>query len=240
MHTAFQFQPRRSRVSALLATTLLTTFAAPALAQVTATAAEQTGYDDIIVTGSQIARSGFDTPTPVTVIGVADFERVAAPNIADALNQLPALKASATPSSSTNLSKIAGANYMDLRGLTYLRTLTLVDGKRYIPASPEGVINVNTIPQAAISSVEVVTGGASAVYGSDAVAGVVNFKLDDKLQGLRGNAQFGISDYGDRENYLASVAAGTKFGGGRGHVLVGAEYAKSKGVPRVGSRPWGD
>lgn len=239
---AFLTQEGRSRAPALLASTLLTAIVAPsaALAQQSASAAAETGYDDIIVTGSQIARSGFDTPTPVTVIGTADFERVAAPNIADALNQLPALKASATPSSSTNLSKIAGANYMDLRGLTYLRTLTLLDGKRYMPASPEGVINVNTIPQAAIGSVEVVTGGASAVYGSDAVAGVVNFKLDDALKGMRANAQFGISDYGDRENYLASIAAGTKFGGGRGHILIGAEYAKSKGVPRVGSRPWGD
>lgn len=234
---------RRPRVAGLLASTLLTAAFAPSVGWAQSSeqsaAAAPAAYEDIVVTGSQIARSGFDTPTPVTVFGVADFERVAAPNIADALNQLPALKASATPSSSTNLSKIAGANYMDLRGLTYLRTLTLLDGKRYMPASPEGVINVNTIPQAAISSVEVVTGGASAVYGSDAVAGVVNFKLDDKLQGLRSNAQFGISDYGDRENYLASLAAGTKFAGGRGHVLFGAEYAKSKGVPRVGSRPWG-
>lgn len=234
-----------NHVSALLATTLLTAAFAPsaAFAQTAspaAVAAVPPSNEDIIVTGSQIARTGFDTPTPVTVIGIADFERVAAPNIADTLNQLPALKASATPQSSTNLSKIAGANFLDLRGLTYLRTLVLVDGKRYMPSSPEGVINVNNIPQAAIGAVEVVTGGASAVYGSDAVAGVVNFKLDDTLDGVRSNAQFGISKYGDRENWLGSIAVGKNFASGRGHVLFAGDYAKSKGIPRVGSRPWGN
>jgi len=201
-------------------------------------AAEVEQGEDIIVTGSQIARTGFDTPTPVTVVSVADFERVSAPNIADALNQLPALKPSVTPSATTNLSKLAGANYLDLRGLGYLRTLTLIDGKRYVPSSPEGVVNINIIPQAVIGSVEVVTGGASAAYGSDAVAGVVNFRLDHKLQGVRGSAQYGLSDFGDRKNYLGSIAYGTKFGDGRGHLLVGAEIAESKGIKRVSSRPW--
>ena len=198
------------------------------------------GTEDIIVTGSQIARSGFDTPTPVTVLSVADFERVGAPNIADALNQLPALKPSITPSATTNLSKLAGANYLDLRGLGYLRTLTLIDGKRYVPSSPEGVVNVNVIPQSVIGSVEVVTGGASAAYGSDAVAGVVNFRLDHKLQGVRGSVQYGVSDFGDHKNYLGSVAYGTKFGDDRGHLLLGAEMAENKGISRVSRRPWAD
>ena len=201
---------------------------------------QDAAQDDIIVTGSQIARSGFDTPTPVTVVGIADFERVSAPNIADALNQLPALKASVTPEATTNLSKLSAGNYLDLRGLTYLRTLTLIDGKRPTPSSPEGVVNINTIPQSVIAGAEVVTGGASAAYGSDAVAGVVNFKIDHKLQGVRSNAQYGISDYGDNKSYLASFAAGTRFGAGRGHVILGAEIAGSKGILDYGSRDWGD
>lgn len=195
---------------------------------------------EVIVTGSQIARTGFDTPTPVTVVGIADLERVAAPNIADALNQYPALKPSVTPEASTNLSKLSSGNYLDLRGLTYLRTLTLLDGKRPTPSSPEGVVNVNNIPQAVIAGAEVVTGGASAAYGSDAVAGVVNFKIDHKLQGVRGNAQYGISDYGDNKSYLGSIAAGTKFAQGRGHIIVGGEIASSKGILDYGSREWGD
>lgn len=195
--------------------------------------------EEVIVTGSQIRR-GFDTPTPVTVIGTQDFARVAAPNIADALNQLPALKPSVTPQATTNLSKLAGGNFLDLRGLSYLRTLTLVDGRRYVPSTPEGVLNINIIPQAVVGTVEVVTGGASAVYGSDAVAGVVNFKLDHRLQGIRGSAQYGVSDYGDRKNYLFSVAAGTRFAQDRGHILIGAEHARNRGIPRVGSRGWGN
>lgn len=230
--------------ASLLVTTILAGLALPAAAQAQrasgAAAGDAAQPEDIIVTGSQIARTGFDTATPVTVVGVADFQRVATPNIADTLNQLPALKASATPQSSTNLSKIAGGNFLDLRGLTYLRTLVLVDGKRFMPGSPEGVINVNNIPQAAIGSVEVVTGGASAVYGSDAVAGVVNFKLDDRLDGVRSNAQFGVSDYGDRQNWLFSAAIGKRFADDRGHVLIAGDYGKSGGVPRVGSRPWGN
>jgi iron complex outermembrane receptor protein len=194
----------------------------------------------IIVTGSQIARTGFDTPTPVTVVSTEDLDRVAAPNIADALNQFPALKPSVTPEATTNLSKLSGGNYLDLRGLTYLRTLTLIDGKRPTPASPEGVVNINNIPQAVIGGAEIVTGGASAAYGSDAVAGVVNFKVDHKLEGVRGNAQYGISDYGDNKSYLASVAAGMKFADGRGHVIVGGEVAGSKGILDYGSREWGD
>jgi iron complex outermembrane recepter protein len=195
---------------------------------------------EVIVTGSQIARTGFDTPTPVTVVGIADLDRVAAPNIADALNQYPALKPSVTPEASTNLSKLSSGNYLDLRGLTYLRTLTLLDGKRPTPSSPEGVVNVNNIPQAVISGAEVVTGGASAAYGSDAVAGVVNFKIDHKLEGVRGNAQYGISDYGDNKSYLGSIAAGTKFAQGRGHIIVGGEIAGSKGILNYGAREWGD
>ncbi len=231
---------RLSRSLMLLAAGAALSVSGQAFAQ-TAAAAETEQAPDIIVTGSQIARSGFDTPTPVTVVSTADFERVGAPNIADALNQLPALKPSVTPEATTNLSKLSGGNYLDLRGLTYLRTLTLLDGKRPTPSSPEGVVNINNIAQSVISGAEVVTGGASAAYGSDAVAGVVNFKIDHKLQGIRGNAQYGISDYGDNKSYLASFAAGTRFGDGRGHIIIGGEIAGSKGIPNYAGRgAWGD
>ncbi|WP_419816581.1 TonB-dependent receptor plug domain-containing protein [Glacieibacterium sp.] len=194
--------------------------------------------EDIVVTGSQVSRPGFLSPTPITNIDAADLARVGAPNIAEALNQLPALKPSVTPSSVANLSKLAGGNYLDLRGLTYLRTLTLIDGKRYVPASPEGVVNTNLIPQALIGGVDVVTGGASAAYGSDAVAGVVNFKLDSKLEGLRGSIQGGITDHNDHRNYLASIAFGTSFADGRGHLLIGGEAAQSSGIGDGYSRKW--
>ncbi|MES2495964.1 MAG: TonB-dependent receptor [Pseudomonadota bacterium] len=193
---------------------------------------------EIVVTGSQIKREGFVSPTPVTGVNSADLARVGAPNIADALNQLPALKPSVTPSSVGNLSKLAGGNYLDLRGLTYLRTLTLIDGKRYVPGNPEGAINTNLIPQALISAVDVVTGGASAAYGSDAVAGVVNLKLDNKLDGLKGSLQGGITDHNDSRNYLASGAFGKFFAEGRGHILIGAEFAQNSGIADANRRKW--
>jgi len=196
------------------------------------------GSDEIIVTGSQIQREGFVSATPITGVDSSDLARVSAPNIAEALNQLPALKPSVTPTSVGNLSKLAGGNYLDLRGLTYLRTLTLIDGKRYVPGNPEGAINTNLIPQALISSVDVVTGGASAAYGSDAVAGVVNLKLDDKLDGVRGSLQGGITDHNDSRNYLASVAFGKPFAEGRGHILLGAEFAQNSGIADASQRKW--
>ncbi|KAI1690831.1 tonB-dependent receptor plug domain-containing protein [Ditylenchus destructor] len=190
--------------------------------------------EEVIVTGSQIARSGFDTPTPVTVVGTEDFERVAAPNVADALNQYPALKPSVTPEASPNLSKLSSGNYLPLRGLTYLRTLTLVDGKRPTPSPPEGVVNVNNIPQAVISGAEVVTGGPLSRFmvRTPSRGGSIS-RSPPKLEGVRGNAQYGISNYGDNKSYLASAAGGTKFAGGRGHIIVGAKRGAEQRHPRL-------
>ena len=213
-------------------------FAAPAPAADPAPAAEDQ-TTEIVVTGSQVSRAGFTSPTPVTSLTPADLAKVAAPNIADALNQLPALKPSITPSSVTNLSVVSGGNFLDLRGLAYLRTLTLIDGKRYTPTTVTGAININLVPQALIGSADVVTGGASAAYGSDAVAGVVNLKIDDKLEGLRGSVQGGITDHNDNRNYLASFAYGKSFAGGRGKILIGAEIAQNGGVDTLGDRAWG-
>jgi outer membrane receptor protein involved in Fe transport len=210
---------------------------APAFAQMAA--ADEAPTAEIVVTGSQVSRAGFSSPTPITSLTPADLAKVGAPNIADALNQLPALKPSLTPSSATNLSVVAGGNYLDLRGLTYLRTLTLIDGKRYTPTTVTGAVNINLVPQALIGSADVVTGGASAAYGSDAVAGVVNLKLDNKLEGLRGSFQGGITDHNDNRNYLGSAAFGKSFAEGRGKILIGAEIAQNSGIAKMGDRAWG-
>lgn len=226
----------------LCATTgLVALWAAPSQAQEAAAdvqQAEDTG--EIIVTGSRIQRSGFTAPTPTTNISSEDLERIAAPNIADALNQLPALRASLTPSTSTNLSTALGGNFLDLRGMGFLRTLTLIDGKRYVPTTTTGGLNINTIPQALIAGTDVVTGGASAAYGSDAVAGVVNLRLNKELEGLKGSLQGGITDHNDHRNFLASAAFGARFGGGRGHILLGAEAAHNSGVDKMSDRSWGN
>lgn len=193
---------------------------------------------DIVVTGSLLGRGGFNTPTPVTSLGTAEIQRIAAPNIADAINQLPAVRASLTPASTVNLGSLAGGNFIDLRGMGYQRTQILIDGRRYVPTTPSGGVSISTIPQALIRGVDVVTGGASATYGSDAVAGVVNLLIDNKFDGIKGSLQGGITDHDDYRNFLLSVAVGTAISD-RLHLTVAGEASQNSGIDFIGSRGWG-
>ncbi len=195
---------------------------------------------DVVVTGSRVARSGFQAPTPLTVLSRTEIENQSpSNNIADFVNQQPALAGSTKPANSRlNLSSgQAGINALNLRNLGEVRTLVLVDGHRSVGSTITGLVDVNTIPQGLVKSVEVVTGGASAAYGSDAVAGVVNFILDKKFQGFRITADNGITQYGDGHNYSASLTAGTSFADGRGHIEVEGEYAHRDGIFQV-DRDW--
>jgi outer membrane receptor protein involved in Fe transport len=200
---------------------------------------------DIIVTGSRIAKSGYSAPTPVTVLGTADIERQAITNIGDLLNTMPSFRAQSTPATTAIFISNAGANLADLRGLGANRTLVLVDGRRFVAGtvgggsfSPSGVTDLNAIPTVLVSRSEVVTGGASAAYGSDAVAGVVNLILDTKFEGVKGSIQQGFSERGDNNEIYGTLAFGTGFGGGRGHFIIGGEYSKSKGVGDCYTRSW--
>lgn len=216
--------------------------AGPALAQQSATTGEPAGPEDmIVVTGSRIARTGFDAPTPVSVITGAEIAAEAPANIADFVNTLPSVRGSSTSANSSgSLSNgLAGIASVNLRALGPIRTLVLFDGQRSVASAANGVVDVNTIPQMLVERVEVVTGGASSAYGSDAVSGVVNFILDKKLQGLRANYEHGVTTYGDGVNDKISLAAGHRFGDDRGHVLVGGEYFKQKGTFSI-DRPWAD
>ena len=157
--------------------------------------------ESIVVTGSRITSSGFTAPTPVTVVGADEIQRKGATNIADVLNQLPSFRAQSTPATTAIFINNAGANLADLRGLGANRTLVLVDGRRFVAGttsgggfSPSDSVDLNMIPTSLIQRTEVVTGGASANYGSDAVAGVVNLILDTDFTGIRGTAQKGVSD----------------------------------------------
>lgn len=193
---------------------------------------------EIVVTGSRIARSGADAPTPVTIIGAERLERLGVTNVGEALNQVPAFRPSVTPSTNGLNAASAGARLADLRGLGPLRTLVLVNGRRFTPSTAQGTTDLNMIPAVLIDRVEVVTGGASAAYGSDAVAGVVNLILNTRLQGLRGNVQYGESDAGDDRDYLVSLAAGTELFGGAAHIVVGGEYNENDGVGDCLDRAW--
>lgn len=195
---------------------------------------------EIVVTGSRIVRDGYDAPTPTTVISAEDIEARAPVNIADYVNQLPQLIGSTSPratlqSSNTNT---GSANILNMRGLGSTRTLVLLDGHRVVAGTSNNGVDVNLLPLNLIERVDVVTGGASAAYGSDAVAGVTNFILDTDFTGLKGSAQFGITDEGDGQTWNGNLAFGTGFAGGRGHILLSIAGLKQNGIDSVISRSW--
>lgn len=187
---------------------------------------------DIIVTGSRTITDGANAPTPVTVVSSEQLTTAAPGNLAEAVGQLPAFrgstKASSAGSAGTTLG--AAANLLSLRALSPFRTLILLDGRRIVPTQMTGAVDANMIPQGLLKRVDVVTGGASAAYGSDAVAGAVNFVLDTRYTGLKLNLQGGLSSRGDAGNMKASATAGTSFADGRGHILVSADYFDQNGI----------
>ncbi|WP_420847814.1 TonB-dependent receptor domain-containing protein [Novosphingobium kaempferiae] len=200
--------------------------AAPAFAQ--GAPADEEPVNDIVVTGSRIVGDGYSAPTPVAVLGEADIAAQAPANISDFVNQLPAIAGSGTSgSSSGGLSNAgAGINSIGLRGLGVGRTLVLVDGQRSVASTVGGTVDINTIPQDLVKRVEVITGGASAAYGSDAVGGVVNFILDTGYKGFKLGADTGISTYGDAFNYRFSGTAGFSLLDDRLHLLTNVSYFK--------------
>ena len=224
---------RRYALCTASAAALLTP-AVPALAQI-ATA----DLEEVVVTGSRIVRDGYDAPTPVNVLGVEEIQAAAPANIADFVNTLPSVAGSATASTSSgSLSNgAAGISALNLRALGTGRTLVLFDGQRSVVSASTGQVDTNTFPQSLISRVEVVTGGASSAYGSDAIGGVVNFILDKTYTGLKMSAEYGETTYEDGENWKYNFTAGTPFADGRGHILISAETVTQTGIHGV-SRDW--
>jgi len=212
--------------------------ACQAMAQDAAPADTAAPGEDIVITGSRIVSSGFTAPTPVTVIGSQRLDERGQTNVAEALNELPSFRPLVTPATQQAVGGNIGARVLDLRGLGASRTLVLLDGKRFVPSTTTGTIDANLIPSAVISRTEVVTGGASAAYGSDAVAGVVNFILDKKFEGLKASTQYGISQRGDGREFQATAAYGGKFAGGRGHFIISGEYDKANGLGDCYTRSW--
>jgi outer membrane receptor protein involved in Fe transport len=208
----------------------------------TPTAAASNDSTDIVVTGTRVIRDGFKAPTPLQVLTREDIENSSPTNnLADFVNQLPALSASIRPSNSRlELSNgIAGINALNLRSLGTVRTLVLINGRRSVGSTANGVVDINTIPQSLVERVEVVTGGASAAYGSDAVAGVTNFILNTKYEGLKIEADTGMTDRGDGFNYSAAVTGGIRFADGRARVIVEGELAHTDGIFSVDARERG-
>lgn len=213
------------KLSAAIATTLLAS-ATTAWAQETPSPEAQT-LDRVNVTGSRIAREGFVTPSPVTAITVEEIRATGATTIGDLMTKLPALSPNYTLGNSTRFIGTAGLGLLDLRGMGTARTLVLVNGRRHVGASPGSTaVDVNTIPVEWIDRVEVITGGASAVYGADAVAGVVNFITKQSFDGIEMRAQTGIADEGNFSRSFASVSAGSDFADGRGTAAISIERSE--------------
>ncbi|MDE2411638.1 MAG: TonB-dependent receptor plug domain-containing protein, partial [Sphingomonadales bacterium] len=194
---------------------------------------------EIVVTGSRISRAGFSAPTPTTVIDARQFEAAATPTIADYVNQLPSLVGSQTPRAGLpTAGPTIGAQYFNLRSLGINRTLVLLDGHRVAPSTLTGNVDAGLLPQALVKQIDVVTGGASAAWGSDAVAGVVNFVLDKDFTGIKANIQGGVAEQGDFRTFKAELSLGAKFADGRGHILVSGEFHDDGAGDLITTRDW--
>ncbi|MEK9211425.1 TonB-dependent receptor domain-containing protein [Sphingomonas sp. 2378] len=198
-----------------------------------ATPGNRAGGGDVVVTGSRIRLTNkFDAAIPVESINAAELLGTRGDiSLGDAISQLPQLRSTFSQANSTGSIGTAGINLLDLRGLGTARTLTLVNGRRVVTAVPGSYTpDINTIPFDLLEGVDIVTGGQSAVYGSDAISGVVNFKLKRDFEGTRLRAQGGATSYGDRGTYLVSGITGANFADGRFNLTVSAEYSKSNPV----------
>ncbi|HEX8644811.1 MAG TPA: TonB-dependent receptor [Allosphingosinicella sp.] len=179
------------------------------------------GDDEIVVTGSRIQRRDLTSTSPLAVVQDEEFQLSGATNVEQVLNTLPQVIPGST---GFNNNPGGGVATLQLRGLGATRSLVLVNGRRWMYFDTTQVVDLNTIPQFLIDSVDVVTGGASAVYGSDALAGVVNFRLQTDLEGVQMGANYGITEEGDGRRYGANIAVGSQLADGRGHVIAFAEY----------------
>jgi outer membrane receptor protein involved in Fe transport len=219
--------------------TALCLMAGAAVAQETAQA-DSSSVEAVSVTGTRVQRDGYSAPTPVTVVGAEQIEAQAPQNLADFVNKLPSFIGSETPNTSAgSLSNgLAGINALNLRSLGVNRTLILLNGHRTPASAVTGDTDINTIPQQLVKRVDVVTGGASADYGSDAVGGVVNFILDTQYTGLKGGVEYGETDAGLQPAYKVSGTYGTDFDGGRGHFIVSGDWDQIKVTPKDYAAPW--
>jgi outer membrane receptor protein involved in Fe transport len=180
-----------------------------------------TGLEEIRVTGTRIQRqTGMETPTPVTAVDISELEVMAPGQLVDSLSQLPQFFNNQRPQT-TGFPSSGGSN-VNLRGAGSSRTLVLLNGRRVPNANRFGAANVSAFPEGAISSIETVTGGASAAYGSDAIAGVVNFIMNTDFEGFSGHAQAGTTSRQDGDNFELSGTYGMDVGE-RGHILLSGD-----------------
>ncbi|MGK2286998.1 TonB-dependent receptor [Pedomonas sp. V897] len=213
----------RALLKAGVATALMAA-ASPAIAQ---QQAETTTMETIVVTGSRIARPELQASSPVAVVGAEEFKFSGATHVEEVLHELPQVIPSL---GATSNNPGDGVSTVDLRGLGATRTLVLVNGRRYVSYDEQQVVDLNTIPTALIERVDVVTGGRSAVYGSDAIAGVVNFVLKQDFEGVQVGGSYRLNEKGDGDTYTVDGIIGGNFADGKGNITAYMSYSKRKGI----------
>src|SRR5690242_19889398 len=204
----------------------------------TSTLAQSNANEQIVVTGSRLP-AGVKAPTPLTVIGAQAIEDRNPATIGEILQQIPSFGEMDSPNTAGVTSRGGGQINPDLRGLGATRTLVLINGRRHVPTATTNSVDLKVVPTLLVDRVEVVTGGASAAYGSDAVAGVLNIVLKSDLTGVRGTVPGGVPEHGDGTERRLSLAAGTHFAGDRGRIMAGFDYVKIGGIGTQLTRDWG-
>jgi iron complex outermembrane receptor protein len=194
---------------------------------------------EITVTGTHLAISSYESPTPLTTVTSEDLNNRGVANFADYLSYLPAFEATNNPQTTTLWSLKNGSTFNDLRGLGPNRTLTLLDGERFVPTATDGTLDMNVFPTALIERIDIVTGGASAAYGSDAIAGVVNVITNKDFTGVKGDVQYGETQYSDNRTTSGSFAAGSTLLDNRAHILASVDFERVSGLATQNDRPWG-
>ena len=213
----------------------------PAYAQDAAADDDDFEVEEVVVTGSRIKRTGFDTVNPATVVDSEFLELRAFNNVAQALNELPSFGIPGASENGGQNSQNVGQNFVNAFGLGSQRTLTLINGRRTVSQSSVSVtgvggagaglqVDLNTIPTALIDRVETIYTGGAPIYGSDAIAGTVNVILKDDFEGFNFDAEYGITDRNDAENYRFRALIGGNIADGRGNVVVSMEYANQDGL----------
>ncbi|GAB4526476.1 MAG: TonB-dependent receptor [Amphiplicatus sp.] len=225
MANGIRINGARRRKTRLKLTTVLTGAAAIAAAGAPPAAAQEGRSEDVVVvTGSRLQRSDLSAPSPTTVVGAEQIQNAGDATIESILYEFPQLAAGNT--SSVNAAGGSGVLTANLRALGPTRTLVLVNGRRFVAANGDGSVDLATVPSALVERVEIITGGASAVYGSDAIAGAVNFILKENFTGVEASYQYGQTTKGDGAHHKADLTLGADFDGGRGNAVVHASYTQ--------------
>jgi len=201
------------------------------------------GVEQVVVSASRISIAGYTAPTPVTVISADALESAAKIDIGDSIRELPSVGASDAPNNGAGSGSAsqgnAGISDVNLRNLGVIRTLVLFDGQRVVSSNPlGGGVDLSTLPTALIQRVDVVTGGASATWGSDAVSGVVNLVLNKNFTGIKGSVEYGDNDIDTQQKYKGSLTYGTDFDGDRGHIIISGNYTMSPNADFIGQQPY--